>query len=371
MTKDYLGASIPKLGFGLMRLPMVEGGVDIEQTKKMVDIFMGAGFTYFDTAYVYINGNSEKAFKACVSERYPRESFQLATKMPCGMLKETADLDRLFNEQLDRTGAGYFDFYLLHNIGARDLEKLDELDAWNWLKGIKEKGLAKHIGFSCHDSAENLDKILTAHPELEFTQLQINYADWESPDVQARLCFEVAQKHNVPVIVMEPVKGGNLASLTGELETVFKTADPDASISSWAIRYCASLEGTVTVLSGMSNIEQMEDNVKTMSAFKPLSDDDRKVIDKAVEVIASIPQIQCTDCKYCVEGCPQDIAIPNIFRSYNQYKIYQSLPSLKGSLGWLRGGKPSDCIECGLCEGSCPQHLPIIELLGEVAELVK
>lgn len=371
---SYLGKDIPKLGFGLMRLPMLEKEVDIEQTKTMVDMFLKAGFTYFDTAYGYIGGKSEEAIKVALVDRYPRESFQLATKLPAWAGAKTAEEAReMLQTSLRRTGAGYFDFYLLHNCGDTRTKAFDDFDMWNFVLEEKAKGTLKHVGFSFHDKADVLDDLLTKHPEMEFVQLQINYADWESDSVQARRCYEVARKHGKPVIIMEPVKGGNLADLPASVADVFKAADPEASLSSWAIRYAASLDGVITVLSGMSNIAQMEDNLKTMSAFKPLDAQERKVVADAQAALNAIPHIDCTGCQYCMKGCPMEINIPGIFGNMNTYLIYNNLQGARGSYGWTtsRGGKASACVGCGQCESVCPQHISIIEELKKAVELLE
>ncbi|MBC7959567.1 MAG: aldo/keto reductase [Vallitaleaceae bacterium] len=373
MNKDYLGSDIPKLGFGLMRLPMIGEEIDMEQTMKMVDHYMDCGFTYFDTAYVNIGGKSEVAAREALVKRYPRESFQLATKMPVWMVKKYEDFQPLFDTQLERTGATYFDYYLLHALDRSRIDELDTLGGWDFVKAMKEKGLIKHFGFSFHDTAEYLDQILTKHPEAEFVQLQINYADWEDETNQSRLCYEVARKHNTPIIIMEPVKGGSLAAMTPEIQGLFKAANPDLSIASWAIRYAASLEGIVTVLSGMSNMAQIEDNVQYMTDFQPLVEAERQVIANVLEELSKVPTVPCTACKYCVDDCPQKIDIPGIFSGYNNYKIYGDLNGSKGHYNWIteNGGKASTCIACGLCESHCPQHIAIIDTLKEVAEVLE
>lgn len=373
MNENYLGKNIPKLGFGTMRLPMKGNEVDLEQTKAMVDRFMEAGFTYFDTAYPYINGKSEEVVKEAVVKRYPREAFQLATKLPVWLVKKKEDCQKLFDTQLKRTGAGYFDFYLLHALDKDRAEKMEELGGWEFGKQMKEKGLIKHLGFSFHDSAQALDWILSRHPEAEFVQLQINYTDWDSKDVQSRECYEVARKYNKPVIIMEPVKGGSLAVMRPEIQKIFKQARPEMSVASWAIRFAASLEGVITVLSGMSNIEQMEDNLSFMSAFEPLNEDERKVINKVVDEVKKVPLIPCTACKYCVDDCPQNVNIPDIFKSYNDYKLYNNLDAAKGNYNWVvqSRGKASDCIACGSCESHCPQHIGIIENLKKIAKVLE
>ncbi len=369
MAEKYLGESIKKLGFGLMRLPMKGEEIDIEQVKKMADTFMSKGFTYFDTAYVYIGGKSEVALKEAVVDRYPRESFQCATKLPLWDLKAPEEMEKIFQESLDRAGLSYYDFYLLHALNKDAAQKAEELGAWDFIKGLKEQGRAKHIGFSFHDSAQVLDEILTKHPEAEFVQLQINYADWDSESVQSRLCYETAIKHGKPVIIMEPVKGGSLATMTPQVQKLFKEAAPELSVPSWAVRYAASLEGIVTVLSGMSTEEQLNDNVSYMEDFQPLSDGEREVVKKAVDILNSTPTIPCTGCKYCVDGCPQKINIPGIFSAMNNYTLYNNEAGAKGNYKHAvsEGGKASDCVQCGNCEAHCPQHIEIIETLKKCA----
>ena len=366
----YLGENIKNLGFGLMRLPMIGDEVDVEQMKVMVDKFLAAGFTYFDTAYGYIGGKSEKAVKEALVDRYPRESFQLATKLPAWAgAKNAEEAKQMFYTSLERTGAGYFDFYLLHNLGNERTKVFEDFGIWEYAKELKEKGLIKHLGFSMHDTADALEEVLKKHPEAEFVQLQINYADWESESVQSRKCYEVCRKYGKPVVIMEPVKGGNLATLPESVAKVFNEANPEVSQSSWAIRFAASLEGLVTVLSGMSNIAQMEDNLKTMSDFQPLTDDERKVIDKAVEAMNAIEKIPCTKCEYCVKDCKQQINIPGIFGAMNTLLVYGNEASAKSSYGWAtkEKGKASDCLACGQCESACPQHISIIEELKKCA----
>lgn len=373
MVNDFLGKEIPKLGFGLMRLPMIGEEVDMAQTEKMVDRFMEQGFTYFDTAYVYINGKSEIVAREAIVKRYPRESFQLATKMPLWSVQKHEDLQTIFDTQLERTGAGYFDFYLLHSLSHDSLEKIEKVDAWRFVGEMKEKGLIKHIGFSFHDEAKYLDQFLTNFPQAEFVQLQINYADWEDNSIQSRQCYDVARKHNKPVIIMEPVKGGSLAAMSPEVQSVFKAVNPNMSVASWAVRFAASLEGIITVLSGMSTIDQMNDNLSYMSHFKPLQDSELGTIRKVVEELKKVPIIPCTACKYCVEGCPQKINIPGIFEGYNNYTLYKNLDASKGHYNWITGrsGKASACIACGSCESHCPQHIGIIDSLKEITKVLE
>jgi predicted aldo/keto reductase-like oxidoreductase len=369
---EPIRTDIPKLGFGFMRLPMKDHDViDIEQVKKMVDIFLNRGFTYFDTAYVYNNGKSEEALRESLVERYPRDSFQIATKMPLWAVNSPEDYEVRFQESLDRLGVDFLDFYLLHNLSGDRIDATENLGGWDFMKKIKEDGRAKHIGFSFHDTAERLDEILTKHPEAEFVQLQINYADWEDSKVQSRLCYEVARKHGKPIIIMESIKGGSLAALTPEISDMFKKSNPEMSVASWAMRYCASLDGILTVLSGMSNLEQVLDNTEYMSDFRPLTDSEREVIAEVVEALNSIPTIPCTDCRYCVDDCPQEIGIPRIISTINEYTLYNNLPgSQRGySFATGRGGKASDCIECGTCESHCPQQIEIINAMKKAAEL--
>ena len=373
MAENYLGESIKKLGFGLMRLPMNGEEIDIEQTKKMADAFMAKGFTYFDTAYVYIGGKSEVALKEAVVDRYPRDSFQCATKLPIWDLKSQEEMEKIFQESLDRAGLTYYDFYLLHALGKESAQKADDLGAWDFIKRLKEEDRAKHIGFSFHDSAEVLEDILQKHPEAEFVQLQINYADWDSEGVQSRKCYEVARKYGKSVIIMEPVKGGALATMTPEVQKLFKEANPNASVASWAVRFAASLDGLITVLSGMSDEAQMADNLSYMENFQPLSDSERQVVDQVVEVLHNLPTIPCTGCKYCVDGCPQNINIPGILSAMTQLTLYGDENRAKGQYKHAvgEGGKASDCIQCGACQGHCPQHLEIIEHLKKAASVLE
>lgn len=371
MAEKFLGESIKKLGFGLMRLPMVsKDEIDIEQTKKMVDEFMAKGFTYFDTAYVYIGGKSEVALKEAVVDRYPRDSFQCASKLPLWDMKSPEEMEPVFQESLDRAGLSYYDFYLLHALNKTAAEKAEELGAWKFIQKAKEEGRIRHIGFSFHDSAEVLDEILTAHPEAEFVQLQINYADWESENVQSRKCYEVARKHNKPIIIMEPVKGGSLATMPPQVQELFKEVNPQLSVPSWAMRFAASLEGVITVLSGMSVEAQMADNLSYMEDFQPLSEKEQETVKKAVEILDSLPTIPCTKCKYCVDGCPQRINIPDIFGAMNKLITYNDVPGAKRDCANATkdGGKASDCIACGACEAHCPQHIEIIETLKKATE---
>ena len=365
-------AKMPKLGFGLMRLPEKDGAVDLGRVCGMVDEYMKAGLNYFDTAYVYHGGRSEVAARECIVKRYPRDSFRIATKLPAWEMKSADDRDRLFNEQLERTGAGYFDFYLLHSLeDGYNYETYEKYDCFSWGIRKKEEGLIKHFGFSFHGTPALLEQVLDKHPEVEFVQIQLNYADWENPIIQSgRLC-EILSSRNIPIIVMEPVKGGSLAKPAPEAEAKMKALHPDASPASWALRFAASQPGVMTVLSGMSDEQQMRDNIGTFTDFRPLSDEEKKIIAEVTDILRANPTIPCTACRYCTDGCPMSINIPEVFRAVNTIRIN------KGD-AWRaknyynniikENGKASDCIACGQCEGVCPQHLHIIDLLKEAAE---
>lgn len=366
----YFG-NTKKLGFGLMRLPkLADGAIDVEQTKKMVDLFMNAGFTYFDTAYVYDGGESEKAAKAALVDRYPRESYTLATKLCAWMNAENEEsAKQQFYTSLERTGAGYFDYYLLHALQRGNYRKYDEYHIWDFVKELKAKGLVKHYGFSFHADPQLFEELLELHPDVDFVQLQINYADWENPGVRSRECWEIARRHGKPVVVMEPVKGGVLADPVPEAKEILKAADPHASYASWAVRFAASLDGILTVLSGMSNLAQMEDNLSYMKEFKPLSEEEKRVVERAQEAIDRDRAIACTACHYCTSGCPKHIPIPELFHVMNHQK---GNPAFRGKREYVIAtegrGKASDCLSCGKCEAACPQHLPIRELLKRAAE---
>ncbi len=360
----YLGENIPKLGFGLMRPPMKADEIDIPQLMEMADMFIKAGFNYFDTAYGYLNGKSEEAVKKVLVERYPREKFYLATKLPAWAgAKNKQEAQQMFYTSLERTGAGYFDFYLLHNMGDERTKYFDKYDIWDFVTERKAEGLIKHFGFSFHDKADKLEEILTKHPEAEFIQLQINYADWLSPVIEAEKCYKVARAHNKPVIIMEPVKGGLLAAPPKEVNDILKEANPDVSASSWAIRFAESLEGLICVLSGMSDISQMEDNLKTMKSFSPLNKDEADALNNAAEKLAGLDSIPCTGCKYCMEVCENNIAVPGIFEAMNIYTLYNNMASAKGKFMWntkaSHRNPASECIKCGKCEEACPQHIQI------------
>ena len=367
-----------KLGFGLMRLPTLDpknaASVDIEQLKQMVDLFMSKGFTYFDTAIMYGGFASQRAAKEALVDRYPRESFTLATKLHHAFFDSLEDRDRVFSEQLEQTGAGYFDYYLIHGIEAGNFPKYEKYDCFNWLLEKKRQGLVKHAGFSFHDAPELLDEILEKYPEMEFVQLQVNYLDWESEWVQSRAVYETACKHNKPIIVMEPVKGGTLANVPEEAEKLLKEAKPDWSVPSWAIRFAASLPNVKMVLSGMSTPAQVEDNTGFMERFTPLTEEEIRLTRRVAEIINAQIAVPCTGCSYCTEGCPMNIPIPKYFSLYNE-DMREDLEKKGWTVNYSNYaylaesfGKAADCVACGQCEGVCPQHLPIIDLMKKVSE---
>lgn len=373
----YFGKEMKKLGFGMMRLPKLEDGerTDLEQTKAMVDRFMEAGCTYFDTAYVYgKDGESEKVTRAALVERYPRDAYTIATKLNAWLNCDSAeDAKQQIYTSLERLGVDYVDFYLLHAIQNNNNSRYEEWGLWDYIRELKEKGLVKHWGFSFHGTPELLDEVLTKNPEAEFVQLQINYADMENPNVQSRRCLEVARKHGKPVVVMEPVKGGTLADPPEPVIELLHAADPNASNASWAVRYAASLDGVMVVLSGMSTLEQMNDNLSYMEDFRPLNAEEQQVLRNVQNALDNIDQIKCTACHYCVPGCPMGIPIPDFFKAMNWYKIYNRPDRTRHYYeddAKDAGVRAVDCIACGQCEAACPQRLPIIFYLGELSVLM-
>ncbi len=364
---------ISKLGLGMMRLPQQGSAIDFDTTCRMADEFLAGGGVWFDTAWGYHNGNSEPAVRRAVVERHPRESFKVATKLPVWLVKGPEDPEKLFSEQLARTGAGFFDRYLLHALSAERLDSLDRFGVWDFLKSLKEKGLAKSIGFSFHDNADVLDRILSAHPEAEFVQLQINYLDWEDDKVQSRLCYEVARAHRVDVVVMEPVKGGVLGALPEAASAPLRALHPNWTDARWALSFCLSLEGVPTILSGMSQPGHVEDNLRTFAAFEPLGGAEQDALREAVAILRSMPSIPCTACGYCVDGCPQKINIPGVFETATGVMRFGPQPALTSHYDWLLSngsGRAADCIGCQACEASCPQHLEIVRLMAHCAALL-
>ena len=360
-----------KLGFGLMRLPKdKQGQIKLDEVQRMVDSYMERGFNYFDTAYVY--EGSEEAIRQTLVEKYPRDVYTLADKLPAWKLTCQEDVERIFQESLNRTGVDYFDFYLLHSVEKSHYPTYEKYQCFDFIQEMKKQGKIKYMGFSFHDDADFLDKVLTEHPEIDFVQLQLNYLDWENGVIQSRRNYEVARKHHKPIIVMEPVKGGTLASFSDDIERIYKDYAPQKSIASWAMRYVASLDGVMTILSGMSNAQQMNDNLDTMTHFEKINNEEAKLIKQVTDQVLSYPTIPCTKCRYCTPGCPMHIQIPDLFTAYNSAKMYGENRRYQTyykdhSTGDYQPAKA--CIACGQCESVCPQHLEIISLLKEVSEV--
>ena len=367
------------LGFGMMRLPILEEdnfkSIDYEQVNRMVDAFMDAGFNHFDTAFVYHEGIGEDAFKRCVVDRYPRESFKIATKLPLFVITEESQLEPIFAEQLKNCGVDYFDYYMLHNVSGFTETAWKNVDLYSFIQKKKEEGYIKHIGISTHGNAEFLEEILFEHPELEFVLLQINYLDWDDEGIESRKCWEVARKYNKTVMIMEPYKGGFLADVPEEAEKLMKEYNPDKSVVSWAMRFVANLDDVCVVLTGASNLEQLEDNIQEFKNADPLSEDELKLLENVSEIINSNITVDCTKCRYCVDVCPEEIDIAKIFDLYNKdrmlgkedwtqfgnaYLNYSKLPDV---------GIASDCSECESCIEECPQQINIPEVLKDVAKV--
>jgi len=367
--EQYFGTNTGKLGFGNMRLPKVEGKFDFGTTDKMVDAFMAAGYSYFDTCYVY--EASEKALGKSLVKRYPREKYQINTKLSFLPVHSAEDMQKEFDESRRRLGVEYVDFYFLHSLTTNYLKKAEKYGAWDFLRSLKEKGDVKHIGFSFHDSPELLDDTLGKYTDAELVLLQLNYLDWESPKMQSRKLYEAARKHNVPISVMEPCKGGWLASEISEAGKFLSSANPDVSVASWAFRFLAGLPGIFTILSGMGTLEEVEDNIKTFNDFKPLSEDEQVLVKKAVEIINATPSIPCTDCRYCVPQCPKKILIPDSLQIFNDYLIHKNMDSLQ-HLYYMMGltaPKPEECVKCGACEKVCPQQIEISDYMAKITEM--
>lgn len=360
-----------KLGFGLMRLPKdKQGQIKLDEVQRMVDSYMERGFNYFDTAYVY--EGSEEAIRQTLVEKYPRDVYTLADKLPAWKLTCQEDVERIFQESLNRTGVDYFDFYLLHSVEKSHYPTYEKYQCFDFIQEMKKQGKIKYMGFSFHDDADFLDKVLTEHPEIDFVQLQLNYLDWENGVIQSRRNYEVARKHHKPIVVMEPIKGGTLASFSDDIEKIYKDYAPQKSIASWALRYVASLDGVMTILSGMSNAQQMNDNLDTMTHFEKINNEEAKLIKQVTDQVLSYPTIPCTKCRYCTPGCPMHIQIPDLFTAYNSAKMYGENRRYQTyykdhSTGDYQPAKA--CIACGQCESVCPQHLEIISLLKEVSEV--
>ena len=352
----------PKLGFGCMRLPLLDPAdqqsIDLEQFKQMVDAFIEGGGTYFDTAFVYHEGASEKALKEALVKRYPRDAYTVATKCLAWAAPSAEEAKSNLATSLERMGLDYVDFYLLHNVGGERTAKFDAYGMWDFALDAKERGLIRNVGFSMHDGADALDALLTAHPQMDFVQLQVNYLDWDDPVVEARRCMEVAAKHGVPVVVMEPARGGRLVELPQRVADVLRAANPDASLASWAYRFCCNQPNVLTVLSGMSNL-----------ANRPFSAEEQQALDAAVETLRGMASVPCTNCRYCVKDCPQGVVIPTILGLLNLELMTENRDFAKGLYSWQAApGPASSCIACGACEAMCPQGIDIVRQLEVAAE---
>lgn len=370
--------NVKKLGFGAMRLPITDENnqksIDYEQASKMVDAFMDAGYNYFDTAYPYHLGGSEEFLKEALVKKYPRDSFYLADKMPLFFIEKEEDLARIFNEQLERCGVDYFDYYLLHNVSNWTKKAFTEIDSFGYMKQLKREGKIKHLGISYHDDAEFLEEVLNEHPEIEFVQLQINYLDWENESIQAKECYELAVSHNLPIIIMEPLKGGSVVNIPQEAKDEIDKFDGDVSPVSLGLRYAGSLDGVLTVLCGMSVYEECIEDIEIMNEFKPINNDEKALIEKLATIINDSIGIPCTQCNYCAEVCENSIPIPVYFQLYNDEELLSyrdfSTPQIYYRTYALTDGvgKASDCDYCGDCIEKCPQHLEIPDLLEDVYE---
>ena len=368
MSSSVQTEKIGKLGFGYMRLPRIGGQVDDAQVNKMADAFLENGGTYFDAAYVY--DGAEVALGKSVVKRHPRESYQIATKLPVGMVNKDRPMEHFVETSLERLGTDYIDFYLLHGISAAASKQAEELGLWEYFAKLKSQGTIRHMGFSFHSHPKDLDEILTKHPETDFVMCQLNYDDWDKPKVKAKRLYEIAREHNVPVVAMEPLFGGKLASNDSPIAGILKGANPNVSVASWALRFLAQLEGLFVTLSGMSTFEQMEDNIKTFADLKRLTNDEMAVIKEAVKALRGVPRIECTACNYC-KDCPSNIPIPNLINLYNDHLVHKTMENLHGSYNWLTGGrgKARDCTKCKACEDICPQDIEIIDTLAKVSGL--
>lgn len=349
-------------GFGFMRLPMIGEDVDIPQTCQMVDTFLESGFNYFDTAHGYLGGKSELALKECLTSRYPRDRYILTDKLSGNYFEKQEDIRPLLQQQLEACGVEYFDFYLMHAQNRNKFQTFKERRAYETVLELKAEGKIRHMGISFHDTADVLDQILTEYPQIEVVQIQFNYVDFEDDKVESRKCYEVCRKHGKPIIVMEPVKGGSLVNLPDTAKKIFDRLN-GGSYASYAIRFAAGFEGMMMVLSGMSSMEQMQDNVSFMGDFQPLNAAEQEAVEKAAAIFRNQGLIPCTNCRYCTEVCPQAVAIPDLFACLNAKRQEQA-----ADIQAIGGGSPADCVKCGKCEEICPQNLNIRQLLTVVAE---
>ena len=347
-------------GFGCMRFPTVGDEVDVPTVKQMVDTFLEAGFNYFDTAYFYHNGTSERVLKEVLTSRYPRESYVLTDKLAFNSFETAEDVIPVFEGQLEKCGVSYFDFYFYHAQNAQRHAAYKEKGIYEVGKALLAQGKFRHLGMSFHDSAEVLDEILTEHPEIEVVQLQLNYVDWMDPKVQSRACWEVCRKHGKPIMVMEPVKGGALANLPQKAVEKMTGGSP----ASYALRFAAGCEDVVMVLSGMSDLAQVLDNIQTMKDFKPLSQEEMDMIDQVRTIYQGQNKVPCTACRYCTDGCPAGLDIPELFACLNDKR--QNVEGVQQRYE-AQEAKADACVGCGRCETVCPQHLQIRQLLTDVA----
>ena len=355
-------------GFGCMRLPMKDGEVDTEETSRMVDTFLENGFNYFDTAHGYLDGKSELALKDCLTGRYPRNRYLLTNKLTNSFFQKQEDIRPFLESQLEACGVAYFDFYLMHAQNAEVFKYFKECRAYETAFEMKAEGKIRHVGLSFHDRPEVLEQILTEYPQIEIVQIQFNYVDYDNPTVQSRACYEVCRKFGKPVIVMEPVKGGNLVNLPEKAAEILRELH-GGSLASYAIRFAAGFPGIRMVLSGMSSLAQMQDNISYMKNFVPLNKRELAAIEDVQEVFNGLHLIPCTACRYCTDGCPQHIAIPDLFATMNSKKLYKDWNAdYYYGMHTGPGRRASDCLKCGKCEKACPQHLPIRQLLEDVAK---
>jgi predicted aldo/keto reductase-like oxidoreductase len=370
MTEYFIGEHIGKLGYGNMRLPRVDGEIDTVTINKMIDSFLGHGFNYFDTAYIY--EGSEEVLREALVKRHPRESFKITTKISLMDIEKPEGMQEQVDTSLKRLGTDYVDFYFLHGLSGPFIKKADEFDAWGFLRKLKATGVARHIGFSFHGTTQELDELLTKHPEMELVQIQLNYLDWENPEVKSREMYEIIRRHNKPISVMEPCKGGWLASEESEVAKLLRGANPDASVASWAMRFVLEHEGILTILSGMANLEQVEDNARTFESFTPLSAREHEIIKQAIDIINATPTVGCTGCGYCVKSCPKKIMIPAIMNLYSSYLVYHNLEIFAHIYSMMSsdGVHAGQCVKCGACEAHCPQHLGISDIMAKAAALV-
>ena len=367
-----------QLGFGMMRLPVLDENdqtsIDLEHVTKMVDTYMESGFNYFDTAFVYHEGVGESTFKKTVTDRYPRDSFKIATKLPLFVITEESQLEPIFAQQLENCGVDYFDYFMLHNVSGLTENAWKNVDLYSFIEQKKQEGKIKHIGISTHGDAEFLEEILFDHPELEFVLLQINYMDWEDEGIQSKKCWEVARKYNKKIMIMEPYKGGFLADVPEEAEKIMKEYNPDKSIVSWAMRFVANLEDVEVVLTGSSTLEQLESNIHEFKNADPLNDEELKILKDVGEIINSNITVDCTKCRYCVDACTENIDIAKVFDFHNKHQMLEDEDWTPFGNAYLNYSKlpdvgiASDCIECEACIDECPQGINIPDVLKDVAE---